>query len=58
MGQNPYLMGYNAMFTMLDYLEGATLDKMVEVPYCIVTKDTLDTDEVKEYVSSMGLTLE
>ncbi len=54
-GQNPYLMGYNATYTLIDYLEGATIEDFVAVPYCVVTKNNLESDEVKEYMASMGL---
>lgn len=54
-GQNPFLMGYNGTYTLIDYLEGAEIEDFVAVPYCVVSKNNLDSDEVKEYMASMGL---
>ena len=54
-GQNPYLMGYNSTYLMCDYLSGVEIPEIDYVPYCVVTGDNLESDEVKEYLASMKI---
>ncbi len=52
---NPFLMGYNAVYTLLDYLEGARIPEFIAVPYCVITKNNLESEEVKEYMAMNGI---
>lgn len=54
-GQNPYLMGYNAVYAMCDYLRDGEIEMDQIVPYCVVTKNNLETEEVKAYLASMKI---
>ena len=54
-GQNPYLMGYNSTYLMCDFLSGVEIPEIDYVPYCVVTGDNLESDEVKEYLASMKI---
>ncbi len=54
-GQNPYLMGYNSTYELLNYLETGEIEEFVYVPYCVVTLDNMETEEVQEYFESMQM---
>ena len=54
-GQNPYLMGYNAVYAMCDYLRDGKVEMNQIVPYTIVTKNNLESEEVKAYLASMKI---
>ncbi|MGI6665632.1 MAG: sugar ABC transporter substrate-binding protein [Christensenellaceae bacterium] len=58
-GQNPFLMGYLGFYTLLDVINGeletGDAPVMIEVPYQNVTRENLNSEEVKEYVKSMGI---
>ena len=56
MGQNPYLMGYDSVYMMCDYLSGdkdAVKDK--SVPSQAVSQKNLDSEEVKAYMRTLGM---
>lgn len=55
MGQNPYLMGYDSTYMMCDFLAGKTIEKNATVPYQVVTKNNLDSEEVQKYLKTMNL---
>ncbi|PWL49057.1 MAG: hypothetical protein DBY39_02045 [Clostridiales bacterium] len=55
MGQNPYLMGYDSTYMMCDFLAGKELPENATVPFQAVTKNNIDSDEVKAYMATMGL---
>ena len=55
MGQNPYLMGYDSTYMMCDFLAGKTIEKNATVPYQVVTKNNLDSEEVQNYLKTMNL---
>lgn len=54
-GQNPYLMGYNAVYAMCDYLRDGKVEMNQVVPYTVVTKNNLESEEVKAYLASMKI---
>ncbi len=54
-GENPFLIGYNAVYTLIDYLEGVDLPDFVAVPSCVITKNNLESEEVKEYMAMNGI---
>ena len=54
-GQNPYLMGYNAVYAMCDYLRDGEIEMDQIVPYCVVKQDNLESPEVQEYLASMKI---
>ena len=56
-GQNPYMMGYNSAYLICDYLAGTEVPEVAYVPYCVVTKDNLNSEEVKTYLASMKIEL-
>ena len=57
-GQNPYQMGYDSAIYMEQYLnEAKTFAEITHVDYQVVTKDTMDSDKVKEYLESMNITV-
>lgn len=45
--QNPRKMGYLAVKTMVDHLNGTTVPPMVDTGCALVTKENLDTPEIK-----------
>ncbi len=46
--QNPVLMGYLGVITLVNHLEGKKVEKMVDTGVVLVTPQTMDTAEVKE----------
>ncbi|MCM8530098.1 MAG: substrate-binding domain-containing protein [Lentisphaeraceae bacterium] len=46
--QNPFRMGYLAVTKAIETLEGKTIDKRVDTGVTIVTKDNIDSAEMKE----------
>jgi ribose transport system substrate-binding protein len=49
--QNPYNMGYLAVKTMVDHLEGKQVPAVVDTGVEMVTPDTLDTPRAKELLN-------
>lgn len=45
--QNPRQMGYLAVKTMIDHLNGTTVPQMVDTGCALVTKENLDTPDIK-----------
>ena len=56
-GQNPYMMGYNSAYLICDYLAGAEVPEVAYVPYCVITKENLNSEAVKDYLASMKIEL-
>ena len=56
-GQNPYLLGRESTYLLCDYLAGKQIEELVYIPYCVVTKNNLQTKEVVDYCNSMGISL-
>lgn len=54
-GQNPYLMGYNSAFLMVDYLNGKKLEEFTYVPFTVVDESNLESTEVQDYLKSMNI---
>ncbi|MGI6664154.1 MAG: sugar ABC transporter substrate-binding protein [Christensenellaceae bacterium] len=57
-GQNPYLMGHQGFYTLVEVLNGEIGgDEVVTVAvkHQNVTRDNLGSDEVKEYLESMNI---
>jgi len=60
-GQNPFVMGYQGFFTLIEVIEGEVGPgadgevAFVPVEYQNVTRDNLTSDEVKAYLDSMGI---
>ncbi len=52
---NPFLLGYNAVYALIDYLEGARIPEFIAVPYCVITKNNLESEKVKEYMAMNGI---
>ncbi len=46
--QNPVLMGYLGVMTLVNHLEGKKVEKMVDTGVVLVTPETMDSPEVKE----------
>ncbi len=46
--QNPVLMGYLGVMTMVNHLEGKKVEKMVDTGVVLVTPETMESPEVKE----------
>lgn len=46
--QNPHRMGYLAVKAMVDKLKGTAVDKRIDTGAMLVTKDNMQTDEVKK----------
>jgi ribose transport system substrate-binding protein len=46
--QNPYKMGYVGVQVMLDHLAGKTVPANIDTGATLLTKDNLDSAEVKE----------
>ena len=51
-GQHPYDIGHKAVTMAVDYLntKQAPTEKVVTTGYTVVTRDNVDTDEVKRYL--------
>jgi ribose transport system substrate-binding protein len=49
--QNPYKMGYLGVKTMIESLQGKTVEKRVDTGVAIVTKANMDTKESKELLT-------
>jgi ribose transport system substrate-binding protein len=49
--QNPFYIGYLAVKTMVRHLRGETVDKRIDTGAKVVTKENLDTPEIKELVA-------
>jgi ribose transport system substrate-binding protein len=45
--QNPRKMGYLAVKTMVDHLDGKPVEKYVDTGCALVTKENLDTPDIK-----------
>jgi ribose transport system substrate-binding protein len=45
--QNPFNMGYLGVRTMVDHLQGKNVEKKIDTGVMLVTKDNLETPEVK-----------
>ena len=54
-GQNPYAMGYDSTYLMVEHLNGEQLESFVSVPYQVVRQDNMTAADVKKYRESMGL---
>ena len=48
-------MGYDSTYMMCDFLAGKELPENATVPFQAVTKNNIDSDEVKAYMATMGL---
>lgn len=46
--QNPVLMGYLGVMTMIDHLEGKKVEKLIDTGVVLVTPENMDSPEVKE----------
>ncbi len=51
--QNPRKMGYLAVKTMVDHLNGTTVPQMVDTGCALVTKENLDTPEIKSILQGL-----
>lgn len=51
-GQHPYDIGYTALTMAVDYLSTGTApaEKVVTTGYSVITRDNVDTDEIKRYL--------
>ncbi len=49
--QNPVRMGYLGVEKLVDYLHGKTVEKKIDVPATLVTRDNLKQPEIAELVS-------
>ena len=57
-GQNPYLMGYESVYMMAEYLvDNKRLEEFTYVPFTVVTQNNLETEEVKEYLQVMEISI-
>jgi ribose transport system substrate-binding protein len=50
--QNPRKMGYLAVKTMVDHLDGKTVEKYVDTGCALVTKENLDSPDIKTLLQS------
>ena len=56
MGQNPYLMGYDSIYMLCEYLAGdKTAAQGKNVPFQAVSQKNLDSGEVKDYLKKLGM---
>jgi ribose transport system substrate-binding protein len=49
--QNPYNMGYQAVKTMVDHLDGKPVPAVVDTGVALVTPDNLDAPRSKELLN-------
>jgi ribose transport system substrate-binding protein len=49
--QNPMLMGYLGVKTMIEHLQGKPVEKRIDTGVYLVTKDNMDTPEMKQLLS-------
>lgn len=46
--QNPLFMGYKGVMTMVDHLQGKSVEKRIDTGVVLVTKDNMDDPKIKE----------
>jgi ribose transport system substrate-binding protein len=49
--QNPMMMGYLGVKTLVDHLQGKQVDKRVDTGVTLATPENMDTPEIKELLS-------
>jgi ribose transport system substrate-binding protein len=49
--QNPMLMGYLGVKTMVEHLQGKPVEKRIDTGVYLVTKENMDTPEIKELLN-------
>lgn len=52
--QNPHRMGYLAVKTMLDHLQGKSVEKRIDTGVVLITMENLDTPEVQQLIGPQG----
>jgi ribose transport system substrate-binding protein len=52
--QDPYKMGYLGVKMCVAKLRGQTVDKRIDTPVVVVTKDNLDTPEIQALIKPQG----
>jgi ribose transport system substrate-binding protein len=51
--QNPYKMGYMGVQAIIATLDGKKVDRRVDTGVVLVTKENLETEEIRELVKGM-----
>jgi ribose transport system substrate-binding protein len=51
--QNPYKMGYTGVKALIDTLDGKKVDRRVDTGVVLVTKENLETEEIRELLKGM-----
>jgi ribose transport system substrate-binding protein len=49
--QNPVLMGYKGVMTMVEHLQGKPVEKRIDTGVVLVTKENMEQPQVKELLN-------
>ena len=54
-GENNYLLGFNAPFYLIDFFEAKQTKALMPVSHTVLTRESLASPEVQDYLQSIGL---